>query len=790
MFLITFNLFSQIGINTVDPKATFHITHNDPLRATGFIPPIVSLEYLMNNDDLYTEELRGSIVYVNDLKESTTVDGINSTNQIVQKGYYYFDGGTWTLFVVPESITIPNEPWKNDITGLDARDNDENIVQDAQVGIGFNLPIHPSAQLEIQSSNKGLLIPRLSTNQRNEITDVPNSLLIYNTDTDCFDFYKKNKWRSLCGDIGESVVIVPDCNSAVIKGEYKAGQVLGNDNYFEITVNVVEPGDYTILVSDIDVNSTFFFQKDGKFPTAGEFTIQIPAVGTPTIAGNKTFKVIINDELTACQATVNVSAASVVINTITYVSSDDLFKGENSTGKEMKITASVGTGGSFNFQTNSVNGLSYSANNITIASNTNNHPVTLKANGNPPTQAGTFQYNITGTGYSGSATGSVIVIQNDADISSANCNQAKVRGTYKLNTTLTASNYIEIPVIANTTGTYNINITNATAGFSFTASGNINATGTSTIKVPGTGIPTKSGRLPFTVDINGKTCTLYIDVISPIKNVLMVGTRTDQVKKSLQNTLNFGPKGDSKIERFDIDDRGKSITAGQLKSAINSQGIQIIIIGWYWQPNAQITAILADFVKNKKGFVFITESERGGEYIGTFLGQLYNRTVTMTRDEYGVYTAKFNSSVPTDNPYLDGVFGNIRGKYLRADDAESWIGVLPADMPTGLKSLIDLPPNGGSGTGKNSARYTQLYDDGIFMISDCGMLNRTGTDYGSFSPIRLATTATNGNNYNGSSVAKRTIQGSEVANWVLFGNAMDHIIKYIDENYIPSYQVQ
>jgi hypothetical protein len=63
-----------------------------------------------------------------------------------------------------------------------------------QVGIGTNSP-HGSAELEISSADKGLLIPRLSRH-----TDVSNpaaGLLVYDISYDKFYFYTGSRWQQL-----------------------------------------------------------------------------------------------------------------------------------------------------------------------------------------------------------------------------------------------------------------------------------------------------------------------------------------------------------------------------------------------------------------------------------------------------------------------------------------------------------------------------------------------------------------------------------------------------------------
>ncbi len=67
------------------------------------------------------------------------------------------------------------------------------------VGIGTTTP-NPKALLELQATDKGLLIPRLTTVQMNAITTPPNGLLVYNTTDNCFNYYNTtaSMWKSMC----------------------------------------------------------------------------------------------------------------------------------------------------------------------------------------------------------------------------------------------------------------------------------------------------------------------------------------------------------------------------------------------------------------------------------------------------------------------------------------------------------------------------------------------------------------------------------------------------------------
>ncbi|MCX7954184.1 MAG: hypothetical protein N3A01_03225, partial [Bacteroidales bacterium] len=64
---------------------------------------------------------------------------------------------------------------------------------------------HHSAILEIRDNNGGFLIPRMTTTQRNSISSPANGLLIYNTETNRFNYYNGTSWLELCGtNVGNS----------------------------------------------------------------------------------------------------------------------------------------------------------------------------------------------------------------------------------------------------------------------------------------------------------------------------------------------------------------------------------------------------------------------------------------------------------------------------------------------------------------------------------------------------------------------------------------------------------
>lgn len=61
----------------------------------------------------------------------------------------------------------------------------------AQVGIGTT-DIDPSAVLELKSTSKGFLMPRMTTAERNDITNPEEGLVVYNTERSAIQFFREN----------------------------------------------------------------------------------------------------------------------------------------------------------------------------------------------------------------------------------------------------------------------------------------------------------------------------------------------------------------------------------------------------------------------------------------------------------------------------------------------------------------------------------------------------------------------------------------------------------------------
>ena len=71
----------------------------------------------------------------------------------------------------------------------------------AQIKLGDNPGnLNANALLELESSSKGLLLPRMTTAQVATMTSPPDGMMIFNTDSTCICIRRSGFWRSLCAE--------------------------------------------------------------------------------------------------------------------------------------------------------------------------------------------------------------------------------------------------------------------------------------------------------------------------------------------------------------------------------------------------------------------------------------------------------------------------------------------------------------------------------------------------------------------------------------------------------------
>jgi hypothetical protein len=111
-------------------------------------------------------------------------------------------GATGPTGLIGNGSAAGNTPYWN---GTQWITNSSNIYNNGgNIGIGTSTP-NSSATVEINSNNKGLLIPRMNMAQKNAITTPATGLLIFQTDgTNGFYYYNGTNWILLSSSTGGS----------------------------------------------------------------------------------------------------------------------------------------------------------------------------------------------------------------------------------------------------------------------------------------------------------------------------------------------------------------------------------------------------------------------------------------------------------------------------------------------------------------------------------------------------------------------------------------------------------
>jgi uncharacterized protein (TIGR02145 family) len=163
------------------------------------------------------------------------------------------------------------------------------ITSNAQIGIGTNSP-NANASLDVVSNSQGMLLPRMTTAQRDAISSPAKGLSIFNTTLNCIQTNIGSSttvnWKCLGlspSSNGTAIVSAFTCNTASA-GTMTAGSVVSGVTQ-TITATVSTAGTYSISISANGVT----FAGSGNFAATGAQDILLTATGTPTAVGSSSF---------------------------------------------------------------------------------------------------------------------------------------------------------------------------------------------------------------------------------------------------------------------------------------------------------------------------------------------------------------------------------------------------------------------------------------------------------------------------------------------------------------------
>lgn len=279
------------------------------------------------------------------------VYNVNGTNGL-SKGLYVWSGSEWVK-VNSDQIKSHWYVWN---TSDPATSNTDNIYQLGSVAIGTSTP-DPSAILDISSSNKGLLGPRVALSSITDVETIANpglGLIVFNTGSgglkySGYVYWDGSLWRSFTsGNLNEGTLGAIICNSvSFTPSRYKAGE------YYEGTLIIPYTGGNGGTYDGLTlgpVNGLTATLSSGNFNT-GAGNLAFVVTGYPTVT---------TPETTAFSFTIGGQSCTAVVGADDGVAPGDLSFYKT----EALIPANIGGGGANG--TINTNWLSYYESNLPI----------------------------------------------------------------------------------------------------------------------------------------------------------------------------------------------------------------------------------------------------------------------------------------------------------------------------------------------------------------------------------------------------------------------------------------
>jgi len=255
-----------------------------------------------------------------------------------------------------------------------------SITLHAQVGIGIETP-NSSSILDVTSTSKGLLLPRLTTTQRDAITSPATGLFVYNTTTNNLNMFNGVVWYEFSTTATQGLVATIDTAGATTTGTLTAGSAASSvSTSFNYTGGNGKPYPAQSY-SSTGVTGLTATLTAGTMAN-GNGSLSYTITGTPSGSGTATFTITVGGQTSTFSITVYAvgSIASIACGSAT--NNGTLTSGSAASSVSSVISYTGGNGGIHNGQTvtsTGVTGLTATLTAGTFASG-----------------AGTLTYNITG----------------------------------------------------------------------------------------------------------------------------------------------------------------------------------------------------------------------------------------------------------------------------------------------------------------------------------------------------------------------------------------------------------
>ncbi len=139
-----------------------------------------------------------------------------------------------------------------------------DFIVDYQLGVGVSSDVDNSAKLEIQSTSQGFLPPRMTTTQRDAVSNPAEGLVVYNTDTKCINFFNGATWYSMCGEYPLPVGPCGGVSAVEYNGQTYNTVEIGDQCWFRENLNTTKYRSGT-SISNVTSNSSWASLSTGAY---------------------------------------------------------------------------------------------------------------------------------------------------------------------------------------------------------------------------------------------------------------------------------------------------------------------------------------------------------------------------------------------------------------------------------------------------------------------------------------------------------------------------------------------
>jgi uncharacterized protein (TIGR02145 family) len=211
--------------------------------------------------------------------------------------------------------------------------NNSNIHNNgAGVGIGTTSP-NASAKVEITSTTQGFLPPRMTTTQRDAIAAPAAGLVIFNTTTNCLNFFIGSGWNETCGTlITTGTIITLNCVGATTTGTLTSGTTASGVST-SVPYTGGNGGTYAAqTIASTEVTGLTASIAAGSLATgAGALVYTIS--GTPSASGTASFAINIGGQTCTLNITVSPAIGTFTAGTVNCAGATAVVNVTSPTGK-------------------------------------------------------------------------------------------------------------------------------------------------------------------------------------------------------------------------------------------------------------------------------------------------------------------------------------------------------------------------------------------------------------------------------------------------------------------------